>query len=187
MAYGRTRHSHPMKHTIALLLALGLVLVASYSFANQGAFVKPPYDAPAISSIDQDGKPINFADYYKKGITVVYFYPKADTPGCTKQGCSLRDAHADLTAKGVSVLGVSVDKPEANKKFQDKFHLPFPLVCDTDGKVLEAFKVSKIPVIGLASRQCFVIKDGKVVWHDPKASTDKQADDIKEVLKELGK
>ena len=58
MAYGRTRHSHPMKHTIALLLALGLVLVASYSFANQGAFVKPPYDAPAISSIDQDGKPI---------------------------------------------------------------------------------------------------------------------------------
>ncbi|MDB6137542.1 MAG: peroxiredoxin [Verrucomicrobiaceae bacterium] len=176
-----------MKHTIAILVTLGLVLAAGYSFANQGTFIKPPYAAPAVTSIDQDGKAINFGDYYKKGITVVYFYPKADTPGCTKQGCSLRDAHADLTAKGVQVLGVSVDKPEANKKFQDKFHLPFPLVCDTDGKVLEAFKVSKIPLIGLASRQCFVIKDGKVVWHDAKASTDKQADDIKEVLKELGK
>ena len=176
-----------MKYTIALLVVIGLVLFASYSFANQGEYVKPPYDAPAISSIDQDGKPINFADVYKKGITVVYFYPKADTPGCTKQGCSLRDAHLDLKAKGVQVLGVSVDKPEANKKFQEKFHLPFTLICDTDGKVLEAFKVSRIPVIGLASRQAFVIQDGKVVWHDAKASTDKQADDIKEVLKQLGK
>jgi len=176
-----------MKYTIAALVTLGLAFLASRSFANQGAFVKPPYDAPIVSSVDQDGKAVNFADVYKKGITVVYFYPKADTPGCTKQGCSLRDAHADLTAKGVQVLGVSVDKPEANKKFQDKFHLPFPLISDTEGKVLEAFKVSRIPVIGLASRQCFVIKDGKVVWHDPKASTDKQADDIKEVLKELGK
>ena len=179
--------TYPMKYTIAILVTLGLMLAASYSFANQGAFVKPPYDAPAVSSVDQDGNPIHFADYYKKGITVVYFYPKADTPGCTKQGCSLRDAHADLTAKGVQVLGVSVDKPEANKKFQEKFHLPFPLVSDTEGKVVDAFKVSKIPVLGLASRQCFVIKDGKVVWHDPKASTDKQADDIKAVLAELGK
>lgn len=177
-----------MKNTLIILVVLALVVIASRSFAGPSAtFVKPPYDAPAISSIDQDGKPVNFADVYKKGITVVYFYPKADTPGCTKQGCSLRDAHADLTAKGVQVLGVSVDKPEANKKFQDKFHLPFTLVCDPEGKVLEAFKVSKIPVIGLATRQCFVVKDGKVVWHDPKASTDKQADDIKEVLKELGK
>ena len=176
-----------MKHTIAGLATLALALFGSRLFANQGAFVNPPYDAPAVTSVDQDGKPINFADYYKKGITVVYFYPKANTPGCTKQGCSLRDAHTDLTAKGVQVLGVSVDKPADNKKFQEKFHFPFPLVSDTEGKVLEAFKVAKIPVVGLATRQCFVIKDGKVVWHDPKASTDKQADDIKEVLAKLGK
>ena len=176
-----------MKYTIALIVVALVALATHHALANQAAFVKPPYDAPAIKAIDQDGKEVDFAAIYKKGITVVYFYPKADTPGCTKQGCSLRDAYADLTAKGVQVLGVSVDKPEANKKFQDKFHLPFTLVSDPDGKVLEAFKVARMPVIGLATRQCFVIADGKVVWHDAKASTDKQADDIKAVLKELGK
>ncbi len=175
-----------MKRILSFLSA-ALALVAGSLFANQGAMVKPPYEAPAIKSIDQDGNPIDFAEIYKKGITVVYFYPKADTPGCTKQGCSLRDAHSELMAKGVQVLGVSVDKPEANKKFKEKFHLPFTLVCDPEGKVLEAFKVSKIPVAGLATRQCFVIQGGKVVWHDPKASTDKQADDINAVLAELGK
>jgi len=175
-----------MKYTIAILVTVGLMLAVSHAFAK-GEFVKPPYDAPVVSSVDQDGKAINFADYYKEGILVVYFYPKADTPGCTKQGCSLRDANDEFKTKGVKVLGVSVDKPKANKKFQEKFHLPFPLVSDTEGKVLEAFKVGKIPVIGLATRQAFVIKNGKVVWHDAKASTEKQADDIKEVLKELGK
>ena len=176
-----------MKYTIALIVVALIALATHHVLANQAAFVKPPYDAPAIKAVDQDGKEVDFAAIYKKGITVVYFYPKADTPGCTKQGCSLRNAYADLTDKGVQILGVSVDMPEANKKFRDKFHLPFTLVSDPEGKVLEAFKVARMPVIGLATRQCFVIADGKVVWHDAKASTDKQADDIKAVLKELGK
>lgn len=175
-----------MKKILSFLSAV-LALLTGSCLANQGAMVKPPYDAPAVKSVDQDGNPVDFAEAYKKGITVVYFYPKADTPGCTKQGCSLRDAYAELTAKGVQVFGVSVDQPEANKKFKEKFHLPFTLVSDPEGKVLEAFKVSKMPVIGLATRQAFLIQDGKVVWHDAKASTDKQADDIKAVLKDLGK
>ncbi len=180
------RTSPTMKKLFKSLTAL-VALVTSSCFGNQGKMVTPPYDAPAVSSVDQDGNAIDFAEIYKKGITVVYFYPKADTPGCTKQGCSLRDAHTDLTSQGVTVLGVSTDKPEANKKFKDKFKLPFTLVCDPEGKVLEAFKVDKIPVVGLATRQCFVIKDGKVVWHDAKASTEKQAEDIKAVLAELKK
>ena len=61
---------------------------------------------------------------YAKGVTLVYFYPKADTPGCTKQGCSLRDNWAELQAKGVQVLGVSGDKPEAQKAFRDKYNFP---------------------------------------------------------------
>jgi thioredoxin-dependent peroxiredoxin len=149
-----------MKILSLLSSVLATLTFGTLSFANQGALVKPPYDAPAISSVDQDGAAINFADVYKKGITVVYFYPKADTPGCTKQSCSLRDAHADLTKIGVQVLGVSVDKPAANKAFQEKFKLPFTLVCDPEGKVLDAFKVAKIPVIGLATRQCFIINAG---------------------------
>ena len=175
-----------MKSIRSFLSAI-LALITASCFANQGALVKPPYEAPVVKSVDQEGKPVDFAEAYKKGITLVYFYPKADTPGCTKQGCSLRDAYGDLTAKGVQVFGVSVDQPEANKKFKEKFHLPFTLVSDPEGKVLEAFKVSKIPVIGLATRQAFLIIDGKVVWHDAKASTDKQAADILAVLAELGK
>ena len=176
-----------MKLLSILSSAIATLTLGTLCSANQGALVKPPYDAPAVSSVDQDGKAIDFADVYKKGITVVYFYPKADTPGCTKQSCSLRDAHADLTALGVQVLGVSVDKPAANKAFQEKFKLPFPLVCDPEGKVLAAFKVDKMPIVGLATRQCFIIKAGKVVWHDAKASTTTQADEVKAVIKELGK
>ena len=68
--------------------------------------------APEVTAKDQDGKSVSFKDTYAKGTTLVYFYPKADTPGCTKQGCSLRDNWDALKAKGVQVLGVSGDKPE---------------------------------------------------------------------------
>ena len=175
-----------MKRPLIILTIAVFSFLSIFGFANQGAMVNPPYDAPTISAVDQDGAAFSFADAYKKGITVVFFYPKADTPGCTKQSCSLRDAHGELLAKGVQVIGVSVDKPDAQKKFKDKFSLPYPLVSDPDGKVCEAFKVSRMPAIGLATRQAFIIKEGKVVWHDPKASTTTQADEVKAVLKELG-
>ena len=97
--------------------------------------------APQISAVDQDGKAVNFKDVYAKGPTLVYFYPKADTPGCTKQACSIRDDWSALQARGIQVLGVSGDKPDAQKKFQDKFKLPFTLIADSDSKVAEAFGV----------------------------------------------
>jgi peroxiredoxin Q/BCP len=146
--------------------------------------VKPPYDAPKVTAPDQEGNPVNFSDVYAKGITVVYFYPKADTPGCTKQSCSLRDASEDLGKLGVQVLGVSIDPPAAQKAFKAKFNLPFPLIADEKAEVLAAFKVGKNPK-GMATRQCFIIKNSKVVWHAPNASTETQADDVKAALKEL--
>lgn len=146
--------------------------------------VKEPYDAPKVTSVDQDGKSLNLADVYAKGITIVYFYPKADTPGCTKQSCSLRDASADLGKLGVQVLGVSTDSPDAQKAFQKKFSLPFTLVADEKGEVLDAFKVARGKT-GRASRQCFIVKDGKVVWHDETASTETQANDVKAALEAL--
>jgi thioredoxin-dependent peroxiredoxin len=121
---------------------------------------------------------------YAKGITVVYFYPRADTPGCTKQSCSLRDASQDFGKLGVQVLGVSIDPPADQKAFKEKFRLPFTLIADEKGEVLDAFKVGK-GATGRASRQCFIIKDGKVVWHAPKASTDTQAEDVKAALADL--
>lgn len=171
-----------MKRFIKLAGIALTSVISSFTHAGEGEKVDLP--APQISGTNQDGKTVNFADVYAKGPTVVFFYPKANTPGCTKQACSLRDAFADLSKDGVQILGVSVDKPDAQKKFIEDHKLPFDLIADPEGKVLEAFKVAKMPVVGLATRQCFLIKGGKIVWHDAKASTDKQADDIKRVLKE---
>ncbi|MCA9794355.1 MAG: peroxiredoxin, partial [Candidatus Eremiobacteraeota bacterium] len=133
--------------------------------------------------LDQDGKPVEFAKLYKEGLVLVYFYPKADTPGCTAQACSLRDAYADLVDAGVTVIGVSTDKPEAQKAFKAKYKLPFRLIPDPGQEVLRAFQVPTL--VGVANREAFLIKDGKVVWHDNHASTKKQAQDVLAELKRL--
>ena len=172
-----------MKTRLLMLTAIFNALFGT-ALASEGE--KVSYPAPAVSGINQDGATVNFADVYKKGPTVVFFYPKADTPGCTKQACSLRDAFADLSKEGVQVLGVSFDKAEAQKAFKDKFTLPYDLIADPEGKIVEAFKVKKMlkGLLSLASRSCFLVKDGKVVWQDYKAATEQQAADIKRVLAE---
>jgi peroxiredoxin Q/BCP len=143
--------------------------------------------APAVSATTETGATLNLGEVYPKGYTLVYFYPKADTPGCTKQGCSLRDAYETLTKKGVTVIGVSHDNPAAQKAFKEKYHLPFTLLADTDSAVLKAFGVPNIPMTSLASRQAYLIdKSGKIVWADYKASTDKQAADVLAELARLG-
>jgi len=83
--------------------------------------------APAFSLEDQQGKTVKLADFKGKKL-LVYFYPKASTPGCTVQSCNVRDARRDFTKKGVAVVGVSPDKPSAQKKFDDKYELGFPLL-----------------------------------------------------------
>ena len=158
---------------MSLLALFGLTAFAKADPLAVGA------PAPEITAVDQDGKDVNFKDVYAKGPTLVYFYPKADTPGCTKQGCSIRDGWADLKAKGIQVLGVSEDKPDAQKKFQEKFKLPHTLIADSDGKVAKAFAVDMIPVAGLTKRQSFLVKDGKVAWNMLKdTSTETHAADV---------
>ena len=126
---------------------------------------------------------MSFAEVYKKGMTLVYFYPKADTPGCTAEACSLRDSFADLRARGVQILGVSEDRQESQKKFQDKYHLPFTLIADHDGAVAKAFGVPTM--MGFAKRQSFLIAGGKIAWRDLSASTTRQADDVRKALDAL--
>jgi len=138
-------------------------------------------DAPALSATSDNGAALDLGALYKQGLVLVYFYPKADTSGCTAQGCSLRDAYAELTAKGVHVVGVSTDDVAAQRAFSAKNHFPFPLIADTEKKVTAAFGVPT--TMGFASRQAFLIKEGKVVWRDLKASTAKQATDVLAVLK----
>lgn len=172
-----------MKKTLTLVLAMSF-LSTLFSSASEGAKVEP-YAAPQVEAVDQDGKAVKLADFYAKGLTLVYFYPKASTPGCTAQACSLRDAYEDLTKAGVQVIGVSTDEVASQKKFAEKQKLPFTLLADPEGKVLKAFDVKTIPLVGLSTRQAFLIKDGKVVWRDQKASTAEQAADVLKVIKEL--
>jgi thioredoxin-dependent peroxiredoxin len=167
------------------LLRSFAAFTALFTSCCSGSAVRtPPYSAPLVTGTDQDGKAVDFSNLYAAGTTVIYFYPKADTPGCTAQSCSLRDAYAELTEAGVSVVGVSTDTPEKNKAFKEKYKLPFTLISDPKGEILKAFGVKPIPVVGLASRQCFLVEKSQVVWHDDKASTDEQAADIKRVLAE---
>ena len=167
------------KLAMSLLAYLGLSLFAKADPLAVGAA------APEISAVDQDGKTVNFKDVYAKGATLVYFYPKADTPGCTKEACSIRDSWADLQAKGIQVLGVSGDKPDAQKKFAEKYKLPHTLIADSDNAVAKAFGVPTL--LGISKRQSFLIKDGKVVWNQLAASTDKQAADVLAAVESLGK
>jgi peroxiredoxin Q/BCP len=167
-----------MKNAIITMSLLTFLGIAAH--ADPLAVGAP---APEISAIDQDGKSVNLKDVYAKGPTLVYFYPKADTPGCTKQACSIRDDWSKLQEKGVQVLGVSADKPESQKKFQEKYSLPFPLVADTDGQLAKAFGVPN--TFGLTARQSFLIKDGKVVWNMLKASTAGHAADVLKAVESL--
>ena len=162
-----------MKLNLTLMSLLSLLTFGLVADAEPLAVGAP---APQVSAVDQDGKTVNFKDVYAKGPTLVYFYPKSDTPGCTKQACSLRDDWSGLQAKGIQVLGVSGDKTEAQKKFQEKYKLPFTIIADNDSKVAEAFGVPT--TAGIAKRQSFLIKDGKIVWNMLKASTETHAKDV---------
>ena len=137
---------------------------------------------PDVVAVDQDGNAFSLRNEASTGYVLVYFYPKADTPGCTAQACSLRDAYTVLQEKGVRIFGVSVDKPEAQRRFKEKYRLPFRLIADDGGKVIDAFGVPRIPVMGFASRQAFLFRDGVLVWRDLKASTKEQAADVLKVL-----
>ncbi len=136
---------------------------------------------PEVTAQDQDGQTVNLAQAGKTGFTLIYFYPKAMSPGCTAQACSLRDSYTELQQKGVKIFGVSLDTIESQKEFQEKDHLPFELLSDKDKRVTSAFGVPLIQD-SRATRQAYLFKDGKLVWLDTKASTDKQAQDLLEVL-----
>lgn len=139
--------------------------------------------APAVTGVTDTGETLAFADVYKKQpYTLVYFFPKADTPGCTKQGCSLRDAYEALSKKGVAIIGVSHDDVAAQRAFKEKYHFPFTLIAGADNAVIDAFGVPHIALTSLAQRQAYLIKDGKVIWADYKASTDQQAADVLKIL-----
>ena len=93
--------------------------------------------APLLTAAATDGSPISLADYFRTKL-VLYFYPRDDTPGCTKQACSLRDHNQAIRDQGAAILGVSTQDAASHQQFTEKYHLNFPLVADTDGPVAHA-------------------------------------------------
>jgi peroxiredoxin Q/BCP len=95
---------------------------------------------PQFSAKDQDGNSISLSDYSGKKL-IVFFYPKANTPGCTAEACNLRDNYKELQAQGYDLLGVSADSEKKQANFKDKYEFPFPLLADEDRKVINTFGV----------------------------------------------
>jgi peroxiredoxin Q/BCP len=141
---------------------------------------------PDIELLDQDGKKFSLSKMGKKKV-LIYFYPKADTPGCTAQSCGLRDIK-DKIGRTV-IVGISPDKSEKQKKFDDKYELGFPLLADTENDVAKAFKVWKKKsmygreYMGI-ERSAFLVQDGVVLHAWYKISP---ADTPTNLLKALGK
>lgn len=161
--------------SLTSLLSLATVFAVSLS----GVFAEPLNvgdAAPQLKTTDQNGKEVDLAKELATGTSLVYFYPKADTPGCTKQACNLRDEFEAVKAAGIKVFGVSADTAADQKAFADKYTLPFTLLADKSGEVIKAFGVPTNPK-GFASRQSFLVRDGKVIWRDLKANPTTQAKD----------
>lgn len=161
-----------MKSFRPLLMLASLLAFFSSAFADS---LKVGDAAPVVSGVTDSGATLDLGEVYQHNpYTVVWFYPKALTGGCTKQGCSLRDATAELAKYKVAVVGVSTDSVEKQKEFKETNHFPFPLIADTDKKVLKAFGQTALM---MASRECYVIKGGKIVYKDA-GITDKQAENV---------
>ncbi len=94
--------------------------------------------APPFSTTDAIGKKVRLKDFLGQKV-VLYFYPKDDTPGCTKEACSFRDAYSEFASRGIKVLGVSPDSEASHKKFAEKYELPFTLLADKDHSIAEAY------------------------------------------------
>jgi peroxiredoxin Q/BCP len=116
--------------------------------------------APDFTGQTQNGERLTLSDFRGKQVAL-YFYPKDDTPGCTKQACSLRDGYQRLTDAGIAVIGVSADDVDSHAAFAEKYDLPFPLVADPDGAIIDAYGVAGR--FGNADRVTFLIDEDGII------------------------
>jgi peroxiredoxin Q/BCP len=144
--------------------------------------------APAFSLLDQDGNKISLKDFAGRTV-VLFFYPKADTPGCTIEACGFRDTYKKIQATGTVILGVSADEPAKQKKFEEKFKLPYPLLADTDKKVCESYGVIQEKsmygkkYMGIARMTFIIGPTGRIQHIYEKVKPEGHADEVLAYLK----
>ncbi len=140
--------------------------------------IKEGEKAPDFKLPADSGSMVSLSDFKGRKV-VLYFYPKDDTPGCTKEACSFRDANSLFMEKGAAVIGVSGDDRDSHKKFRDKYNLPFYLASDTDHKMMESYGAWD----GKTIRSTFIIDEkGIVIKVFPRVNPENHADDVLKYL-----
>ena len=168
-------------------ILVGAILIGAVGAGIAAEMPKVGDKAPLIEGKDQDGKIWKLADEIGKKVVLLYFYPKDDTPGCTKEACGFRDRISDLKKENVDVVGVSFDNAESHQKFISKYNLNFPLLADTDGKITDAYGV-KMANRPMAKRVSFLIdKDGKIVHVTDTMNAETHLTEMKAAVEKLKK
>ena len=174
--------TNALKWVVALASALCL-WVATHSSAAETP--RSGAKAPLVEGKNQEGKSWSLAKSLKHHVVLLYFYPKDDTPGCTKEACGLRDRMGDLKKDGVEVIGVSMDGADSHKAFIAKHHLNFDLVVDTDGKITDAYG-ARMPDKNLSRRVSFLIRrDGTIAHVTDNRDASIHLDEMKEAVAAL--
>jgi peroxiredoxin Q/BCP len=144
--------------------------------------------APNFTVNDAEGHQVKLSDFKGRKV-VLYFYPKDDTPGCTKEACSFRDAHSVYGDEGIKVLGVSLDNESSHRKFATKYDLPFTLLADTDHAISDAYgvygpkKFMGKSYMGVERKTFLIDEKGKIKKIFDKVNVEKHADEVLEAFK----
>jgi peroxiredoxin Q/BCP len=176
-----------MLSAIIAAAAVAIAMLSTRSRAAGAALLHEGQIAPPFSTQMVEGTqltPVSLADLSGKTV-ILYFYPKDDTPGCTREACAFRDGFARFQAAGIVVLGCSVQDAESHRAFIAKYHLPFPLLLDPDKKIATEYGAANgIPILGLDRRITYVIgPGGKIVKVYPNVDPSAHADQILSDLK----
>jgi thioredoxin-dependent peroxiredoxin len=170
---------------IAILVVVGAITlrprIARADLLKEGQ-IAPPFTTQMVTGEQQ--APVSLSDYHGRKV-ILYFYPKDQTPGCTKEACAFRDGYSRFTNAGLTVLGCSVDSADAHKAFIQKYNLPFPLLLDPDKKIATEYGAANgIPILGLDRRITYVIDEkGNVLKVYPNVDPSTHAI---EILNDLG-
>jgi len=166
--------------------ALGLLALGPLCSLAEEVAMTVGNPAPDFSLPDQQGRTRSLSAFHGQWV-VLYFYPKDDTPGCTREACHFRDDYLAAKQLGAEILGVSVDSPESHVKFSNKYSLPFPLLADTDGKVARQYgALWSLGPIRFARRQTFLIDpQGRIARIYRKVDPDSHSREVLDTLKAL--
>jgi len=143
--------------------------------------------APDFTTRDAGGNEVKLSDFRGQKV-VLYFYPKDDTPGCTKEACSFRDAHADYTEQGIKVLGVSLDDEASHQQFAEKYNLPFTLLADTNHSVSDAYGVygeqtwGDKKYMGVARKTFLIDEEGRIKKVFDKVNVEQHSEEVRQAF-----